>query len=53
MGEMFEPGCVFSEVGAGELVVEEEFHVGHGFEGVEEAFVKPGAVNGVDTLRYC
>ena len=30
-----EPGDAFGEVGASELVVEEECYVGHGFEGVE------------------
>ena len=48
VGAVLEPGGVAVEVRAGELVVEEEGHIGHGFQGVEEAFVEPRAVDGVD-----
>lgn len=47
----FEPGLVASEVGAGELVVEKEFDVGHGLEHVKKAGVEPAAVDGEDCLK--
>lgn len=49
-GAVLEPGSVFGVVGASELVGEEEGYVWHGLEGVEEAFVESGAVDGEDGL---
>lgn len=49
-GAVLEPSRVFGVIGAGKLVGEEEGHVRHGFEGVEEAFVESSAVDGEDGL---
>ena len=40
----FEPGLLPFEIGAGELVVEEELHVWQGLEFVQENFVKISSV---------
>ena len=49
-----EPGPAGAEVGAGQLVVEEEAHVGHALEDVKQALIEPGPVNGEDGLgRTC
>lgn len=49
-GAVLKPGGGFGVVGAGELVGEEEGYVWHGLEGIEEAFVQAGAVDGEDGL---
>ena len=49
---VFEPGLVALEIGAGELVVEEEGDVGHLFEHVEEALIQVATVDGEDALIY-
>ena len=50
MGTLLEPGNVFVEVGACELVVEVKGHVGHFPKGVEEAFVETCSVDSSDEL---
>ena len=45
-----EPGLALPEVRACELVVEEELHVGHALEHVEDALVQAAAVDGEDCL---
>ena len=48
VGAVLEPCGVVIEVCTGELVVEEEGDVRHGFERVEKAFVQTGTVDSVD-----
>ncbi len=47
-----EPGLALAEVGAGQLVVEEERDVGQLIEDVQQAAVEPAAVNGKDGLGW-
>jgi hypothetical protein len=46
----FEPGLVFPQVSARELVVEEEGDVGHPLQNVQQTLVEPAAVDGEDGL---
>jgi hypothetical protein len=46
----FEPGFVFPEVSAYELMTEKEGHIRHLFQDVKETFVETAAVDGEDGL---
>lgn len=49
-GVSVEPGELLAEVDGEELVVEEEFYIGHGFEVVEQGLVEACAVQSEEAL---
>ncbi len=47
---LFEPGCLFVEIGACELVIEMQGYVRHLLQFIQKAFVERSTVHGSNTL---